>query len=110
MYNGRVMEVNRRLIEIRHRSVIPFYGAAIALILYALFLPLYRIWDYLIFLAVGAGAFFLLQKLFPGTVEKIEVPVTTGDDDTDALLREGADVVVEDLAELVETWKSTAGA
>ena len=28
----------------------------------------------------------------------------------DALLREGADVVVEDLAELVETWKSTAGA
>ena len=83
------------MLVVKHKSVVPYYGTAAALLLYALLLPLYRHFHYGIFIATGLAAFFVLSKLFPGTVEHIEQPVTTGDADIDALLREGEIAVAE---------------
>ena len=83
------------MIEVRNKSVIPFYGTAAIWLLYALIFPLYRLPDYLIFLAVGLAAYFALAKVFPGTVEQVKVPVTTGNEDIDSLLREGETAVSE---------------
>ena len=83
------------MIEVRHKSVIPFYGAAVIWLLYALLLPLYRLPDFLIFLAAGTVAYFALSKVFPGYVEQVKVPVTTGNDDIDRLLREGETAISE---------------
>ena len=81
--------------EVKHKSVVPFYGTAAAVLLYALFLPLYRISDYIIFLVVAIVVYFCLSKLFPGAVEYIVQPVTTGNDEIDGLLREGEAAVAE---------------
>lgn len=83
------------MIEIRHKSVIPFYGSAAVWLLYALVFPLYRLPDFLIFLAVGLAVYFVLSKIFKGTVEHVKVPVSTGDADIDNLLREGETAVEE---------------
>ena len=83
--------------EIRTRSAVPFYGTAAVFALYALFLPMYRLSDYCIFAAMGVVTFFVLRRFFPGTVEQVLEPVSTGDADIDALLREGETAVAEML-------------
>jgi hypothetical protein len=93
--------------EIRHKSAVPYYGAAAVLILYALLFPLYRFGDYLLFLGAGCVVFFVLRKAFPGKTERVKIPVTTGDADTDALLREGETAVIE-MTKLLDTIKGKA--
>ncbi|NLB29725.1 MAG: hypothetical protein GX823_05815 [Clostridiales bacterium] len=83
------------MIEIRHKSAIPFYGAAAVWLLYALIFPLYRLPDFLIFLAAGLAAHFALSKIFPGTTELVTAPVETGNEDINRLLREGETAVAE---------------
>ena len=94
------------MIEVRHKSVVPFYGTAAVLLLYALLLPLITPLNYGIFIATGLAAFFILSKLFPGTVEKIEQPVTTGDESIDSLLHEG-EIAITEMARIrdaVSEW------
>ncbi|MDR1060806.1 MAG: 5-bromo-4-chloroindolyl phosphate hydrolysis family protein [Clostridiales bacterium] len=81
--------------EIRHPSAVAYYGAAAVCLAYALFLPMYRLLDYLIFLAAGAVAFGALRAVFPGRVERVKMPVETGDPHIDALLRDGDAAVAE---------------
>lgn len=68
-------------------------------VLWCLLLPLYKLWHFLLFLAVLLGAYFLLQKLFPGTEKVVDVPEPepepTGDPEVDALTREGRKAVAE---------------
>ena len=68
-------------------------------VLWCLLLPLYKLWHFLLFLAVLLGAYFLFQKLFPGTEKVIDVPEPepepTGDPEVDALTREGRKAVAE---------------
>ena len=65
-------------------------------IIYALAAPMYKLWHYILFAAVGAVAYFVLSKLFPGTVEyvkepeKPKEPEVTGNPEIDAMLKEGA--------------------
>ena len=77
----------------------PFYGTAAVCVLWCLLLPLYKLWHFLLFLAVLLGAYFLLQKLFPGTEKVVDVPEPepepTGDPEVDALTREGRKAVAE---------------
>jgi hypothetical protein len=75
--------------EIKRPSAFPYYGAAAAWLIYALLLPMYRLSDYLIFLAAGFAAYCVLKLVFRGAVERVKLPVETGDPDVDALLREG---------------------
>jgi 5-bromo-4-chloroindolyl phosphate hydrolysis protein len=81
--------------QIKKPSPVPYYGTAAVWLIYCLIFPLYRISDFLILIAVGLASFAVLRKLFPGTVETIEEPITTGDEATDALLREGETAVSE---------------
>lgn len=82
--------------RIVHRRVLPVYLTALIWTLYCLLLPLYKLWHFIVLIAVTAVAYELLSKLFPAKVELIrepDKPVTTGDEATDALLREGTEAV-----------------
>lgn len=87
------------------RSAVPLYGAAAVWAVWCLVLPLYKLWHLALLAALSVGVYFLLTKLFPGTKVEVEVPqpkpepVTTGNPETDALLREG-DMAVEELTRL----------
>ena len=84
--------------HIKHPSPIPLYGAAAAFVLYALIFPMYNWTHYSLIITAGLVVCVILRAIFPDRVEVIEVPaspVTTGDADIDALLREGEIAVAE---------------
>ena len=81
--------------EVRKKSVVPIYGLAAVWLVYCLIFPLYRLWHFVILAVVSAVAYFILSKVFPGTVEYVEEPKTTGIADHDALLCEGEKAVSE---------------
>lgn len=78
--------------EIRKKSPVPVYGLAAVWLLWCLFLPLYRLSDFLILIVCAVGAYAVLSILFPGTTEYVreeEKPASTGNAEIDALLAEG---------------------
>ena len=81
--------------EVRKKSPIPIYGLAAVWLLYCLIFPLYRLHHFIILAVISVIAYFTLSKLFPGTVEYIEEPKTTGNTEHDALLKEGETAVLE---------------
>ncbi|MBQ8830126.1 MAG: 5-bromo-4-chloroindolyl phosphate hydrolysis family protein [Oscillospiraceae bacterium] len=81
--------------EVRKKSPIPIYGIAAVCLIYCLFFPLYRLFHFIILAVLCVAAYFILSKVFPGTVEYIEEPVSTGIPDHDALLEEGKTAVSE---------------
>ena len=81
--------------EVRKKSPIPIYGIAAVCLVYCLFFPLYRLFHFIILAVLCVLSYFVLSKVFPGTVEYIEEPVTTGIPDHDALLEEGKNAVSE---------------
>ena len=86
------------MIEIKKKSVIPLYGAAVVWVLYCLIFPLYKTWHFILLVCIGVFVYFVLSKLFPGRIERIEVPEEperTGDERIDALLVEGETAVNE---------------
>jgi len=86
------------VIEIKKKSVIPLYGAAVVWVLYCLIFPLYKTWHFILLVCIGVFVYFVLSKLFPGRIERIEVPEEperTGDERIDALLVEGETAVNE---------------
>jgi len=88
--------------EVKKRSVVPVYGFAAVWLLYCLLFPLYRLWHFAVLAGVSMAVYFILRAVFPGTVEYVEEepePVTTGNEEIDALLREG-DAAVSELKRL----------
>lgn len=81
--------------EIKHPSVIPVYGIGAFWLLYALIFPMNRIYHFLICAALSVGVYFLLRHFFPGTVEYVEEPVSTGNVDLDELIATGKKSVAE---------------
>ena len=81
--------------EVRKKSPIPIYGIAAVCLVYCLFFPLFRLFHFIILAVLCVAAYFVLSKVFPGTVEYVEEPVTTGVPDHDALLEEGKTAVAE---------------
>ena len=81
--------------EVKKKSPIPIYGFAAVWLIYCLFFPLYRLFHFIILAVISVIAYFVLSKLFPGTVEYIEEPKTTGMPDHDALLKEGEIAITE---------------
>lgn len=80
---------------IKKPSVVPVYGTAAVWALYCLIFPMYRLSDFLILIALGIVSYVVLTKLFPGKTVTVEEPVTTGNEEADALLREGEAAVKE---------------
>ena len=81
--------------EVRKKSPIPIYGIAAVCLVYCLFFPLFRLFHFVILALLCVAAYFVLSKVFPGTVEYVEEPVSTGFPDHDALLEEGKTAVAE---------------
>ena len=81
--------------EVRKKSHIPIYGIAAVCLVYCLFFPLYRLVHFIILAVLLILSYFVLSKIFPGTVEYVEEPVTTGNPEHDALLEEGKKAVSE---------------
>jgi 5-bromo-4-chloroindolyl phosphate hydrolysis protein len=78
--------------EIRKKSPAPVYGLAAVWLLWCLFLPMYRLSDFLILIGCAVGVYAVLSILFPGKTEYIreaEKPASTGNAEIDALLAEG---------------------
>ena len=78
--------------ELRHPSVVPIYAAGALWLICCLFLPMYRLWHYLIYGALTVGGYFLTKHFFPGTVEQValpQAPPDSGDPEVDALIEKG---------------------
>ncbi len=93
--------------EVRKKSYIPIYGIAAVCLVYCLFFPLYRLFHFIILAVLLVLSYFVLSKIFPGTVEYIEEPVTTGNPEHDALLEEGKKAVSE-MKRIKESITDTA--
>ncbi len=72
--------------NIVHHSVIPIYVSAIIWGLASLFLPMYRLWHYLLYLALAVAGFFIARHFCPDTVEQVEAPPDSGDPQVDQLI------------------------
>ncbi|MBQ8974778.1 MAG: 5-bromo-4-chloroindolyl phosphate hydrolysis family protein [Oscillospiraceae bacterium] len=84
--------------EIVHKSAVPIYLTAAVWILYCVIFPVYKLWHFAVLIVVTVLAYELFAKLFPGTKEYVEVPpepVSTGDEQIDALLEVGRGSVAE---------------
>ena len=81
--------------EKRIKSVVPIYAVGAVWLLYALFLPLYKLWHILILLALAIVVYIVFSKLFPGKViqvqapKKEQAPERTGDPELDAIIAQG---------------------
>ena len=73
-------------------SVVPIYGIGAVWLLWCLTLPLYKLWHFLLLIALGAGVWFGLRKLFPGTTTYVQAPEPepdTGNAALDETIRQG---------------------
>ena len=81
--------------EIKKKSVIPIYGTGAVWALFCLFVPLYKTWHFIVLACCGVLAYAVLSALFPGKTEYVQEPVKTGNEEIDALLREGEAAIAE---------------
>ena len=84
--------------EIKKKSVIPVYGAAVVWVLYCLFFQLYKTWHFIVLACLAVLSYAVLSAIFPGKPEHIEIPEApkrTGSEEIDALLAEGEIAVAE---------------
>jgi len=94
------------MIEIRKKSAIPIYGAAAVYAVYALIFPLYKLSHFMWGAIAAIAAYFILSKLIPDKVERIEKePEYTGDELVDGLLKQGREAVIN-ITELSQDIKS----
>lgn len=91
---------------VKKHSAVPIYGSAAVWALWCLFLPLYKPSHFLLLALAGGGSFAVLKKLFPDKDIKIEEPFTTGDADTDKLLKDG-EMAVSEMRRLAGTIPNT---
>ena len=79
------------MIEIRKKSALPIYGAAVVWIIYCLFFPLYKASHFVWLVIASAAAYIILSKVIPDTVTYLEKePEKTGDQELDKLIEKGA--------------------
>lgn len=84
--------------EIRHKSVLPLYGAGIVFVLTALMFPIYRLWALVTAAVCTLAAFIVLSRICPDRVEQIEEVVSSGDAQADQLI----ELIAENRLQLKE--------
>ncbi len=85
---GDQAPIGKRYTEVPVKSAIPFWVAAAVWVVFALFLPFYRIWHFLICAVLSVFAWWLTKRLIPKEYKRVEVPVATGSVDADAAVNE----------------------
>ena len=86
--------------EVKIKSVVPIYGFGAVWLIYCLIFPVYKLWHFIVLVCVSAAVYAVLERIFPTKVEYIKEekapePVSTGNPEIDALLREGERAVNE---------------
>ena len=82
--------------QVHKASAIPLYGVAALWVIYALLLPLYRLWHFLIPVALSVVVYMVLKKRFPGKNYTVQEPEpTTGDAAVDAAIRQGREGIAK---------------
>jgi len=84
--------------EIKTRPYLHIYTFAAAWMLWALFLPLFRLWHFIAVFAVSLVISLVTRRLFPGKTIWIEIPAepfSSGNTEVDELVREGERALAE---------------
>ena len=81
------MSTTSKWIEVRRKSVLPWFFAGCAALVCSIFLPIYQLWAFVVMLVVTAVCFGVFRKICPDTVTRKEVPFMTGKEDVDAMLQ-----------------------
>jgi len=87
--------------EVKLKPIAHIYAFAAVWVIWAMFLPMYKLWHFIVLLLVSLFVGFLFSKLFPGKRVKITIPepepepFTSGNPEVDAVIREGELAVSE---------------
>lgn len=73
-------------IEVRRKSVLPWYFAGFVWLVGALVLPIYQLWALAVVAVLSAAGFFAARRICPDVVSRKEVPFMTGQEDADQML------------------------
>lgn len=79
--------ITSKWIEVRRKSVLPWYFAGLIWLIGAAVLPIYKLWALAVTAVVSVGIFLVAKKVCPDTVTRKEVPFMTGKEDVDEMLR-----------------------
>lgn len=74
-------------IEVRRKSVLPWYFAGLVWLVGALVLPIYQLWALVVVAVLSVVGFFAARRVCPDVVSRKEVPFMTGQEDVDEMLR-----------------------
>lgn len=74
-------------IEVRRKSVLPWYFAGLVWLVGALVLPIYQLWALVAVAVLSVVGFFAARRVCPDVVSRKEVPFMTGQEDVDEMLR-----------------------
>ncbi len=84
--NGLEVETTSKWIEVRRKSVLPWYFAGLIWLVGAAVLPIYQLWALAVTAVLSVAGFVLARKVCPDTVTRKEVPFMTGKEDVDEML------------------------
>lgn len=92
--NRSIYKMKTKLVTVKRKSPKPYYGVAILWAVWAIFLPLYQIWHFLILAVSSFLLFAFMKKICRDIEEEVEVedkPKTaaSGDKTVDLLITEG---------------------
>ena len=73
-------------IEVRRKSVLPWYFAGLVWLVGALALPIYQLWALAVVAVLSVVGFAAARRFCPGVVTRKEVPFMTGKEDADQML------------------------
>lgn len=82
----------RNMREETRKQPIPFYAVGIFWLIYALFFPMYRIFDFIIVGVLSIVVYFIVNKLTPSTTIMVpikEEPIRSGNETVDDIIAEG---------------------
>ena len=73
-------------IEVRRKSVLPWYFAGLVWLVGALALPIYQLWALVVVAVLSVVGFVAARRVCPDVVTRKEVPFMTGQEDADQML------------------------
>ena len=73
-------------IEVRRKSVLPWYFAGLVWLVGALALPIYQLWALVVVAVLSVVGFVAARRVCPDVVSRKEVPFMTGKEDADQML------------------------
>lgn len=73
-------------IEVRRKSVLPWYFAGLVWLVGALALPIYQLWALVVVAVLSVVGFVAARRVCPDAVTRKEVPFMTGKEDADQML------------------------